>query len=70
MWGRAKEKSWISLALKPCFGSTGMFPMYHCPGDFSVYLYEAFSCCMTSDPVPASPASFDASDMVQRARVL
>jgi len=38
MCGRAKEKSWISLALKPSEGSTGMEPEYHLPDSFWVNL--------------------------------
>merc|ERR1719181_332959 len=36
MCGRANEKSWISVALKPCSGETGILPRYHLPDSFCV----------------------------------
>ena len=54
MWGRWKERSWISLALKPWVGSTGMAPIFHSPGDVSTALYVALECWTTSPPLPDS----------------
>mmetsp|Transcript_2563 Transcript_2563/g.8604 ORF Transcript_2563/g.8604 Transcript_2563/m.8604 type:complete len:268 (-) Transcript_2563:38-841(-) len=48
MWGRSKEKSWISLALKPWDGSTGMLPIFQVPSPSCVAEYFWEGCCVTS----------------------